>query len=125
MAFDLAAAEAVTVPPQGLAFVPTGLVIATPPGYALLMAPRSSLFKKKGLRLGNNIGVIDQDYRGPEDEIKISLWNPATQPVQIEKGERLAQGFFAAIGKAEWEEGEAHAASRGGWGSTGGYSQNA
>lgn len=121
VAFDLASAEAMIIPAKGFAFVPTGLIIATPPGYALLIAPRSSLFKKKGLRLGNNIGVVDQDFCGPEDEIKIFLWNPCDTPVAIEKGERLAQGFFAAINKAEWEEGDAHPASRGGWGSTGGY----
>ncbi len=121
VAFDLATAENVIVPAHGTIFAPTGLIMATPPGYALLIAPRSSLFKKKGLRLGNTIGVIDQDFCGPEDEIHLYLWNHGDQPVNIEKGERLAQGFFVAIGKAEWEEGEAHPASRGGWGSTGGY----
>lgn len=121
VAFDLAAAEAMVVPPKGFVFVPTGLVIATPTGYALLIAPRSSLFKKKGLRLGNNLGVVDQDFCGPEDEIKIFLWNPGETEVAIEKNERLAQGFFAKIDKAEWAEGPAETRSRGGWGSTGGY----
>ena len=120
-AFDLAAAEAATVPAHGSYFVPTGLVIATPPGHVLLIAPRSSLFKKKGLRLGNNLGVVDEDYCGPEDEIKIFLWNPGETDVAIDKGERLAQGFFVAVTKSEWDEGPAADRSRGGWGSTGGY----
>ena len=121
-AFDLSSAESSVIPPKGTALLPTGLVIATPPGFVLLVAPRSSLFKKKGLQLGNSIGVIDQDYCGPTDELKIFVWNPGDQPVAVEKGERLAQGFFVAIAKAEWEEGEANDRSRGGWGSTGGYS---
>lgn len=121
VAFDLAAGTSVTVPPKGTVFLPTGLVIGTPPGYALLIAPRSSLFKNKGLRIGNTIGVIDQDYCGPEDELLIYLWNPGETAVTVEKGERVAQGFFAATGRAEWDEGPAHPVSRGGWGSTGGY----
>jgi len=47
-AFDLAAAEPLTIAPQSSALVPTGLVIATPPGHVLILSARSSLFKKKG-----------------------------------------------------------------------------
>ncbi len=121
VAFDLAAADAVVVPAKGSVFVSTGLVIATPHGYAFVIAPRSSLFKKKGLRIGNTIGIVDQDFCGPDDDIKIFLWNPGDQDVAVDKGERLAQGLFLAVAKAEWDEGPAHPVSRGGWGSTGGY----
>lgn len=121
VAFDLAASVPEVIAPQSLAFIRTGLVIATPPGFALILAARSSLFKKKGLILRNGIGVIDQDFCGQEDELKIILWNATQEPVSIEKGDRLAQGFFVPILKAEWEEGEAQDKSRGGWGSTGGY----
>lgn len=121
VAFDLASAEQLTVPAQGTVFAPTGLIIATPPGHALLIAGRSSLFKKKGLRLGNQLGVIDQDYCGPEDEILLFLWNPTNKDVIVEKGERLAQGFFVQISTTEWEEGPAAPQSRGGWGSTGSF----
>lgn len=121
VAFDLAASVAETIPPQSLAMIRTGLVIATPPEYAFIIAARSSLFKKKGLILRNGIGVIDQDFCGKEDELKIILWNSTQEPVTIEKGDRLAQGFFVPVMKAEWEEGPAQDRSRGGWGSTGGY----
>lgn len=121
VAFDLASSEAMTIDPKSLVFAPTGLIIATPPGYALIIAARSSLYKKKGLVLRNGIGVIDQDFCGKDDELKIFLYNNTDAPVQIEKGERLAQGFFVPILKAEWEEGPAQEQSRGGWGSTGGY----
>ena len=119
VAFDLATAEALTVPAHGTMIAPTGLIIATPPGHALLLAGRSSLFKNKGLRIGNQLGVIDQDYCGPEDELLIFLWNPTDKDVTVEKGERLAQGFLVQISKAEWDEGPADTKSRGGWGSTG------
>ena len=71
--------------------------------------------------LANQIGVIDQDYCGPSDQIHILLWNPGETDVAIEKGERLAQGFFVPVTRAEWIEGPAEAISRGGLGSTGGY----
>lgn len=119
VAFDLAAAEDVTIPPKGAAKISTGLIIATPPGFMLMIAGRSSLFWKKGLLGTNGIGVIDRDFCGPEDEIKLSLWNPGDEAVMITKGERLGQGFFLPVERAEWIEGPAEGPSRGGFGSTG------
>jgi len=69
--------------------------------------------------MANGIGVIDGDYCGPEDEIKLSLFNPGLQPASIDKGDRLAQGLIVPVVKAEFEEGPADKRSRGGFGSTG------
>lgn len=121
VAFDLASAEDLTIAPKSIALIPTGLIIATPAGYALLLAPRSSLFKKKGLRLGNTVGVIDQDYCGPNDEILIQAWNPGDIPVAVIKGERLVQGFFVPVPRVAWQEFTPSERSRGGFGSTNGY----
>ncbi len=114
----MSAAIDTTIPPNGAALIPSGLIIATPPGYMLMIAGRSSLFWKKGLICTNGIGVIDQDYCGPTDEIKLSLWNPGDTPVMIQAGERLCQGFFLPIERAEWLEALAEGPSRGGFGST-------
>lgn len=120
VAFDLAPCETISVGPRETGYARTGLVIATPPGHALLLAPRSSLYKKKGLRLGNTIGIIDQDYCGPEDELMIALWNPGDTSVTVEKGERVAQGLFLRVDRAAWDEQPiTTSSSRGGWGSTG------
>ena len=121
VAFDLAPADDVTVPAQSVASVGTGLVIATPLGHALLLFPRSSLFKKKGLRLMNTVGVIDQDFCGPEDELFLAFWNPTDADVTVMRAERVAQAMIVPIMRAEWDEGEATHPSRGGGGSTGGY----
>lgn len=121
VAFDIAVAEDGVVPAKGTAMIPTGLTIATPPGYALLIAPRSSLFRKTGLRIGNTIGVIDQDFCGPEDELMLYLWNPSNEDVHVKRGDRLAQGLFVAIARAAWNEAPAEGSSRGGWGQSGGY----
>jgi dUTP pyrophosphatase len=119
--FDLAAAESLTVEPRAQAFVPTGLVIQTPERHVLFLTARSSLFAKKGLVLANGIGTIDSDYRGPNDEIKIIVRNPGTEPIRIEKGERLVNAIILPFIRAEFEEGEAALEDRGGLGSTGGY----
>jgi len=118
-AFDLASADEVVVSPKTFKLVPTGLVIGTPPGHVLILAARSSLFKKKGLVLANGIGVVDSDYTGPEDQIFLAVYNQLETEVKIEIGERIAQGMIMPIVRVEFEEGETGEKSRGGFGSTG------
>ncbi|MFA6099302.1 MAG: dUTP diphosphatase [Patescibacteria group bacterium] len=117
--FDLASAEDVVIPPGQSFLVPTGLIVATPPGHVLILTARSSLFKKKGLMLANGVGTIDSDYCGPNDQLYLSCYNPGLSPVSITKGERLAQGLFLPFMRAEFLEGPADAPDRGGFGSTG------
>lgn len=70
----------------------------------------------------HSIGIIDQDYSGNDDEILIQVQNVTDTAVTIERGERVAQGLFMAISTAEWEEIDSmNKGSRGGIGSTGGY----
>lgn len=64
---------------------------------AALVLPRSGLGHKKGLVLGNLVGLIDPDYTGP---ILVSAWNRAalgTPAVRIEPGERFAQMLFVPV----------------------------
>lgn len=121
-AFDLAAAEDKTIAPGEVAAVRTGLVIEAPEGHFLLVAARSSMPKKKGLALANGIGIVDRDFCGPTDEILIQVRNFTPHPVEVKRGERLAQGLFLPVDQVEWEEVEViRGTDRGGWGSTGGY----
>jgi dUTP pyrophosphatase len=118
-AFDLAAREAVTIPPGAVGYVPLNVVIETPPGHFLLIAARSSTHKK-GIMMANGIGIIDPDYSGNDDEIKAAYFNFSAAPVTIEKGERIAQGTFVRISHPEWEElDEMPNKTRGGFGTTG------
>jgi dUTP pyrophosphatase len=120
VAFDFAARETMTIAPQTIAYIPTGLIIQTPPEYMLSIVARSSLAKKRGLMLGNGLGIIDQDYCGPDDEIKINVYNFTNSDVVVEKGERIAQGIFVRVDTAQWDEVDNIAnQSRGGFGSTG------
>jgi dUTP pyrophosphatase len=118
--FDLYSREDASIPAKSLALLPANLIICTPPGYVLILAARSSLAKKKGLQLANGIGVIDSDYCGAEDEIKLLLYNFTDAEVKVEKGERLAQGMFIKVEQGQWEEvNEINNQTRGGFGSTG------
>jgi dUTP pyrophosphatase len=119
--FDLAASADVLVPPGTIALVPTGLVIQAPAGHFLAIFARSSTPLKKGLMVANGVGVVDQDYCGPADEVKIQVLNFTAQPVEVKRGDRIAQGLFIPVMRAEWEEvdGDLRAGSRGGFGATG------
>jgi len=120
--FDIMARTDCEIAPRSLAFIPSNLIIETPKNYMLLIALRSSAPKKKGLIKPHGIGIIDGDYCGPEDEIKIQVYNFTDAPVSVRRGEKIAQGVFVKIGKAKWEEiNKTRKKTRGGFGSTGGY----
>lgn len=121
-AFDIASAEDILVRPGETPLIRTGLIIQSPENHFLLIAARSSLPIKKGLMLANSIGIIDRDYCGPEDELKIQVYNFTQHDVRVEKGERIAQGIFLPARQAQFLETEnIKNSSRGGHGGTGGY----
>lgn len=108
------------IPPHSIRLVGTGLVIAVPAGYFLGIFARSSTPLKKGLMVANGVGVVDADYCGPADEIKIQVLNITDAPVKVAKGDRLAQGIVLPSPVIEWEEvSEMTVPTRGGFGSTG------
>ena len=118
--FDLAASADLTVQPGQILLVPTGLVFAVPAGHFLGIFARSSTPLKKGLVVANGVGVLDSDYSGPTDELKIQVMNVTAAPVEIRRGDRIAQGVILPFVRAEFEESAAATGpDRGGFGSTG------
>jgi len=118
--FDLAASVEMIVQPGDVALVPTGLVIEVPSGHFLGVFARSSTPLKRGLMVANGVGIVDSDYCGPEDEIKIEVFNFTSAAVTIRPGDRLAQGVILPFVRAEWIEAEAtRRPTRGGFGQTG------
>lgn len=118
--FDLAASSDVTVQPGQILLVPTGLVFAVPAGHFLGIFARSSTPLKKGLIVANGVGVLDSDYSGPNDELKIQVMNVTAAPVEIRRGDRIAQGVIMPFVRAEFDEAAAATGpDRGGFGSTG------
>ena len=120
VAFDLYAREDTTIKSKQIGLIPSNLIVETPAGYMLTVVPRSSTPKRKGLSIPHGIGVIDQDYCGPEDEVLIQLYNFTDSPVTVERGERIGQAAFVRVDKAELDEvEEVNSPTRGGVGSTG------
>ncbi|MBU0577285.1 dUTP diphosphatase [Patescibacteria group bacterium] len=117
--FDLLAREDITIEPKAIELIPANVIVEVPKGYALILASRSSTPRKHGLAKPHGIGVIDQDYCGPEDELKVQMYNFTENPVTIAKGTKIAQGLFLRVDRVEFEEvDQIKKESRGGFGST-------
>ena len=117
---DLAARENVTVQPNGMERVPTNVIVQAPPEYMFLVTLRSSTPKRLGLIMPNSVGVIDQDYCGPDDEIAVPVFNVTERPVTVKRGDRFAQGIFVHVDRVAWDEVNVlEWPTRGGFGSTG------
>ena len=119
--YDLSSIEDITINPQEIKLIPTGLKVLMPKNEALFVFPRSSLAIKKGLMMSNSVGVIDADYYGNNDNeghIMVPLINIKNEPVQILKGERIAQGVFIQYQKTTDDETD-NITRLGGFGSSG------
>ena len=87
--------ESITLAPQQLVIVPTGIAIELPDnGCAAFLYARSGLGVKHGICLANGVGVIDSDYRG---EVFAGLCNVSDKPYVIAPGERIAQMVIAPV----------------------------
>lgn len=109
----------VTIAPGETVFVPTGLAMELPRGYAGLIYARSGLACKRGLAPANKVGVVDGDYRG---EFIVALHNHGTQTQTISTGERIAQLVVTPVLIPEYIEVETLSDTQrgaGGFGSTG------
>lgn len=78
----------VEIKPGCSAFIPTGLAMEIPKGYAGLIYARSGMACKRGLAPANKVGVIDSDYRG---EFIVVLHNHGLETQAVKHGERIAQ----------------------------------
>ena len=111
--------EPVTIEPHKTVFVPTGIAMEVPAGYAGLIYARSSMGAKRGLAPANKVGVVDSDYRG---EVMVALHNHGTEPQTVSGGERVAQLLITPVLAPAFEETEVLSDTvrgAGGFGSTG------
>ena len=86
--------EAVTIEPGKTVFIPTGLAMEVPKGYAGLIYARSSMGTKRGLAPANKVGVVDSDYRG---EVMVALHNHGSESQTVAGGERIAQLLITPV----------------------------
>lgn len=120
VAFDIFCRVDTVVAPKAIALIPGNVIVKVPPGHVLLLASRSSTPVKKGLLTPHGIGIIDHDFCGPNDELRVQLYNFTDAPVTVSRGERLAQVLVVPFERAEIVETAVEVAvSRGGFGSTG------
>ncbi|PEH36171.1 Deoxyuridine 5'-triphosphate nucleotidohydrolase [Candidatus Phytoplasma asteris] len=118
--YDFEASQSIEIPPQTVILVPTGIKAYFPCNEVLLIYVRSSLPLKKQLTLANGVGVVDSDYYNNlqnEGHIFIALYNFSKSPVQVFKGERIAQGIFQTFFQITQEK-ENNFYRKGGFGST-------
>lgn len=121
-AFDFTVPEDITIAPGEIKLIPTGLVVRVPPGTFLAIFARSSTPLKRSLQVANGVGVVDSDYCGPKDEVKIQVLNFGSEPVELKAGDRIAQGMCLPAPQAAFNERTADEwtwGDRGGFGSTG------
>ncbi len=100
-ALDLRACldEPLTLEPGQRQLIGTGMAIdIADPHYVGVVASRSGLSLKHGLRVAQGIGVIDSDYHG---EIGVILAHDGTAPYTIEPGERIAQLMIQPVVQVE------------------------
>ena len=119
--FDLHSVERVEVRKGTTEMLPTGLVLAIPPGWEGQVRCRSGL-GRRGLILPNGIGTIDADYRG--ELMVLAHWIGEGDSFVIEKGERIGQLLFKRVPHIHFVEVEREALEEtdrgeGGFGSTG------
>lgn len=120
---DLLAAVPAETPvelaPSRRALIPTGIVIALPPGNEGQIRPRSGLAIRHGVTVLNSPGTVDADYRG---ELQVILVNLGTELFVVRRGMRIAQLVIAPIQHAKLVESNSLDATQreaGGFGSTG------
>ena len=109
----------VAIAPGESAFIPTGLAMEIPAGYAGFVYARSGLASKGGLAPANKVGVVDSDYRG---EIVVCLHNHSQAAQTVSDGQRIAQLVVAPVLDVDFKEADAlseTARGAGGFGSTG------
>ena len=85
---DLRAAETRSIEKGCYALIPLGVAMELPAGYEALIAPRSSAFKM-GIMMANSIGIIDESYKGDNDEWHFPAY--AVRDTVIHKNDRICQ----------------------------------
>lgn len=116
---DVHIRKTVTIKPREVVVSPVNVAFEVPKGSFAILAARSSTFKH-GVMPANGIGIIDEDFKGDEDEVHIALLNFTNKTVTIKKGERIGQIVIVNFVRVKIKVVEklGHP-TRGGFGSTG------
>lgn len=117
--FDLLCREDTEIAPRAIKLIPSNVIVRIPEGFMLMLTMMSSTPRRKGLLIPNGVGIIDQDYSGEGDELKVQVFNFRDEAITVNRGERIAQGIFIPVMRVTWDEVDEMGRGRGGFGSTG------
>ena len=83
--------------PKEAVVISTGMKCNNPADEIFVIVNRSSLGFKHGIKLANQVGIIDADYYNNKDNdghIFVCLQNEGDKVIEIKKGDRFVQGIF-------------------------------
>lgn len=100
--YDLYTIEAGQLYPGETKVFSCGLIVRPPKGYHIKIWGRSGWGVKYGVGIPHGVGLVDRDYCGPEDIMKVVLHRACMnghskdymKPLNIEVGDRIAQMTF-------------------------------
>lgn len=95
--YDFFLIQDITVNPNEIIKIPTGIKSYFENDEVLLLVVRSSTGFKYNIRLVNQVGVVDSDYYNNKDNeghIFIKIQNEGKNQVTFKKDEAIAQGIF-------------------------------
>lgn len=101
--------------------IPTGIRCIMDNGWVLKCYPRSGHGFKRGIKLANTVGIIDEDYANADNEghIHIKLVNESVLGgfIEFHASDKFCQGIFLPYGTTV--DDDANGERTGGFGSTG------
>ena len=92
--YDIACYDIVTIQPNCVELVKTGIKCCMPNNTHGQLHLRSSIGIKYPICLANGVGIIDEDYYANEDNeghIQVPIFNYGKEPITFEKGTTIAQ----------------------------------
>lgn len=95
--YDIYLLEDLSIKPNEIKKIPTGLKAHFEKDEVLLLVVRSSMGFYYNIRLCNQVGVIDADYynnKSNEGHIWIKIQNEGQEEVYMKKGAAIVQGIF-------------------------------
>lgn len=100
--YDLYTIEAGQLYPGETKVFSCGIIIRPPLGYHIKIWGRSGWGVKYGVGIPHGVGLVDRDYCGPDDIMKVVLHRACMnghnkdymKPLNIEVGDRIAQMTF-------------------------------
>lgn len=91
----------VILDPKDSFLCPTGFAVdLNDENLAMFIIPKSGLGHKKGIVLGNGVGLLDSDYH---NEVFVSVWNRSNETYRIQRGDFVAQAYFAPVVRVNFE----------------------